>query len=912
MSLSANSHIENLLGKQTASLLNAFEGIVDAYLLMDIKGRVLKMNTAAIELFGFDADDSYEVLSLIHPEEHERAMDMYAKLLEQGTLKDYKTKVVAENLDVKWAHINASLLYNDANEPIAIQGIVRDVTQEKENTLLIEKQARELDIVIDSSPLGIVLSNGSKIYKTNKAFQDLIGYSEKELEKLSIKDMSFPDNYEKSMKMLKKMSEGKVDSFSIEKRYLRKDQSVFWAKTTVSALKFDNSDDGLQVAMIENITSRREKDIIIKTINDVAKSILGKVSIEDIAKEIVNNVTTYLGTTDCVIYSVNQKTQLMEQVAAFGDKLDEEETIINKLTIKIGERIAGNVAKNGVAEIIKDTRKDKRYAVDGISGLSEICVPIIYEGEVIGIIDSEHHSLNYFSQKQLNTLKSIADLIAMKFKNGMDAQEIILAKKRLEESENRLVKLITNLDSGVLLEDENRTILLTNKKFCDLFNIPVAPELMIGQDCKDAAQQSKHLFKEPEEFVKLVDVITTKKTIVLGEELLMTDGKVLKLDYIPIFIDETYKGHLWTYKDITIRKNHEENLEVQRQKYSNVIENMDLGLIEVDLDGNVLMVNRSFEKMSGYSRDELLGKNPKDIFLTQESSHIIASKNQERLDGKTNSYELVAVTKNGEARCWLISGAPNYNNEGDIIGSIGIHLDITDLKVLEEQKELLLQKLEKNNQELQEYAHVVSHDLKSPLRNIAAITSWIREDYKDVIDVEGLNNFNLIDETLAKMEHLIEGVLNYSSIDKRPYVDKKVDLDTLVATMLNTIYIPNHITVNILKPLPELSADPIRMQQLFQNVLSNAVNYIDKEKGRVEIDYKENDTHFEFSITDNGIGIPKKYHKKIFNLFQTLETKKSTGIGLSIVKRIVEIHEGKIWVESELKKGTTFYFTLKK
>jgi len=285
VSLSDNSYIEKLLGKQSAHLLNAFEGIVDAYILMDIEGNVLKMNAAARELFGFDAcKESFEVMSLIHPDEHQSAMDMYAELLDRGTLKDYKTRIVAKNLDIKWAHINSSLLYNGLNEPVAMQGIVRDVTHEKENTLLVEQQAKELDVVINSSPLGIVLSNGPHIYKTNRAFQQLVGYTEEELQNLTIKDVSFPDNFEESMKMLEQMKKGEINSFSIEKRYLRKDQTFFWAKTTVSSLRFDDKEEVLQVGMIEDITSKREKDLIVKTVNDVAKSVIDKVNIDEIAK----------------------------------------------------------------------------------------------------------------------------------------------------------------------------------------------------------------------------------------------------------------------------------------------------------------------------------------------------------------------------------------------------------------------------------------------------------------------------------------------------------------------------------------------------------------------------------------------------------------------------------------------------
>jgi signal transduction histidine kinase len=131
--------------------------------------------------------------------------------------------------------------------------------------------------------------------------------------------------------------------------------------------------------------------------------------------------------------------------------------------------------------------------------------------------------------------------------------------------------------------------------------------------------------------------------------------------------------------------------------------------------------------------------------------------------------------------------------------------------------------------------------------------------------------------------------------------------------LIAMLYVPKHIKIKSLKQLPTLKGDKTKLQQLFQNLISNAIKFIDKDKGEIIIDVEDLKSHYKFSIKDNGIGIEKKFHDKIFKIFHALnKSKDSTGIGLSIVKKIVDLHEGEIWLDSEPNVGTTFYFTLKK
>ncbi|WP_417786480.1 ATP-binding protein [Tenacibaculum sp.] len=240
-------------------------------------------------------------------------------------------------------------------------------------------------------------------------------------------------------------------------------------------------------------------------------------------------------------------------------------------------------------------------------------------------------------------------------------------------------------------------------------------------------------------------------------------------------------------------------------------------------------------------------------------------------------------------------------------------INIKKRKKVERKNIDLLKKVAKSNQELEEYAHIVSHDLKSPIRSIHALTSWIKSDNEGAFDEASLQNFEHIENTLEKMEQLITDVLEYSSIINRVKENNDIDLNLLIEEIKKVIYIPKNISIKVLQELPIIKGDKTKFQQLFQNLISNAIKFNDKEKGIIEIDVKEQNSFYKFSIKDNGIGIEKEHFDKIFKIFQSLKkSKDSSGIGLSIVKKIVDLYKGEIWLESEVNKETTFFFTIKK
>ncbi len=251
--------------------------------------------------------------------------------------------------------------------------------------------------------------------------------------------------------------------------------------------------------------------------------------------------------------------------------------------------------------------------------------------------------------------------------------------------------------------------------------------------------------------------------------------------------------------------------------------------------------------------------------------------------------------------------------EDEIVGRVWSFRDITAQVRLVQQLKDANRQFVRVNKELNDFAYVVSHDLKAPLRGIKTLAGWIAADCADRLDVEAKEQLSLLLNRVDRMHGLIDGILQYSRIGRITEEITQVDLNELVPQVIDLLAAPEHIEITVRDELPVVECERTRVTQLFQNLISNAVKYMDKPRGSITIGCTSDDEWWTFSVADNGPGIDEKYHERIFQLFQTLSPRdayESTGIGLTLVKKIVETNGGRVWVESELGRGSTFFFTL--
>ena len=229
-------------------------------------------------------------------------------------------------------------------------------------------------------------------------------------------------------------------------------------------------------------------------------------------------------------------------------------------------------------------------------------------------------------------------------------------------------------------------------------------------------------------------------------------------------------------------------------------------------------------------------------------------------------------------------------------------------KVLSENIALLKRK----NEELDQFAHIVSHDLKAPLRGIDNVITWIEEDHKRELSPKVSGYIQLIKGRLIRAENLIKGILSYARVGREMPVIEEVDLRAFLDEITENMQMPKDMQLAIPDNLPKIFTERIPLQQVFSNLILNAVKYHDKADGRIAIGFADEGDHFRFSVEDNGPGIARHYHDKIFMIFQTLNERdsvESTGVGLAIVKKILDDRQQTITVSSETGKGSVFAFT---
>lgn len=749
------------------------------------------------------------------------------------------------------------------------------------------------------------------------------------------------------------------------------------------------------------------------------------------------------------------------------------------------------------------------------------------------------------------------------------------------QAEQIYTSLIKNLQSGILLEDETRHIIFTNQLFCEMFGIPAPAEALTGVDCSNAAEQSKHLFTDERAFVARIAEILDKKQIVTGDKLELKDGRTFLREYIPLYIENVYKGHLWKYDDIsekiaserklresearfrttlrklgdnvwehdfatkksyfsnadsdllgyedsedinyadlwwnsiypedlwmvkesderyeagasdhhsmeyrivhkngaikwildkgvvirkdekgrplkiigthtditsvkeiqialkeseqqfqslsenipgvlfsytfdksgqhgfryispaidkvlgvsssefmqpdkfihaedlpvlatkikaagqvngpfniecrmvlpkkglmwveiassfsfqredgvrvytgiltdiTQRKMMEETLRIREEKYRNITANMRLGLLEVDNDENISFANQSFCDMSGYALDELIGRNASKLLLKGEADEVIKEKNALRRQGQSDAYELRLRNKNGEEKWWLISGAPHYNDKNELIGSIGIHLDITNQKKLElELTEAKLQ-AERSAQAKELFLANMSHEIRTPMNAIIGMGQQLQKTAltnRQALFLDAINNS--ADHLLV----IINDILDISKIEAGRLNLEKIgfNISALVKSSVQAMQLKAEEKGLQLETKlddrihPVLMGDPYRIKQVLLNLVSNAIKFTEKGSVRIECTLIQEEGERQFvgmSITDTGIGMDESFTSMLFTKFSQEDTSIArkyggTGLGMSISKKLLEMMEGSISVKSKKSEGTCISFEL--
>lgn len=499
-----------------------------------------------------------------------------------------------------------------------------------------------------------------------------------------------------------------------------------------------------------------------------------------------------------------------------------------------------------------------------------------------------------------------------------------VAEGQLRALSNRLTPLLKNLHAGVIAEDEQHRVVLSNKAFCSMFNIEKSPEDLIGLAFADLNEEASLLFASPAHFKTRTAELLRRRELVKGETLLLDDGRIFERDYIPVFMDDQYQGHLWQYRDIT-----RQHLAIHAQAASEGLKSAVLhtsldGHITVNHEGNIVEWNPAAERTFGYTRAEVLGKAMEDLIIPAE-------RRQKHRDGLLHRVqtgegnmlgrrlELIAVRKNEERFPCEVS-ITSFEVEGEMMFA-GHVRDITALKQHQKELEDAKEAAEAASRAKSNFLAVMSHEMRTPLNAILGMNQLIMGTSLDPVQTEYLQTVGTSAESLL---HLINEVLDLSRIEAGQLVPElaPINLREVVEGVTKLLkvraqdkglrlrsYIDSELP-------PHLMGDPLRIRQVLVNLVGNAVKFTERGDIKVTVQCdadqaRARTSHVTFIIEDTGVGIPQEKLERIFERFYQVDssTRRSfggSGLGLNISRHLVELMGGEINVTSQVDVGSCF------
>ena len=373
-------------------------------------------------------------------------------------------------------------------------------------------------------------------------------------------------------------------------------------------------------------------------------------------------------------------------------------------------------------------------------------------------------------------------------------------------------------------------------------------------------------------------------------------------------------------RQVEEKKKIETELKKERLFLKTLLDSLTDGVIACDENGILALFNPASQEIFGtqepidsqqWSKHYHLYHPDGKTYLEEEELPLYRA-----FQGETfTNIELVTIDQSHEPRILIANGSPILDVRGEKLGAVVIVRDITQRKQKEKQLRSSNTELLLSNQELEQFAYVASHDLREPLRMVTSFTQLLAQRYANQLDSEADKIIGFAVDGAKRMEILIEDLLLYSRVGKGNKTFKIVNCNLVVEKALSNLQMSIEETEAIIKvkPLPKIMGDEISLIQLFQNLINNALTYCSSDPPQIEITATSQQQGWLFSVKDNGIGIDRQNHSRIFEVFQRLHPKEKysgTGIGLAICKKIVELHGGTIWVESQLGSGADFKFTL--
>ncbi|MBP6664331.1 MAG: PAS domain S-box protein [Chitinophagales bacterium] len=850
----------------------------------------IEVNDAMCRLTGYSRDEMLKMNVIdIYSSDNLFIKQSEREQMHRGEIDHVQVerKAVLKNGNFLYVNVHITTVVDELGNFEYELGVFENITERKQ----AERQLYDLEIRFESiyqlSPIAIILCDMDwNIRTANTKACKLFGYTEQELKKMNVSDISHPAYMQINEQLVKQKLLNKEDNFFIEKKYIKKDGSVINGEVTANIIYNEQKQPLYIMGMVVDVTQRKQKEL------ELQKS-------ELMYSSLVKNIPGVV--YHCIEDDHWTMLYLSEQVEELtGYKA--QDFIDNKVSF------SNIIIKNDYVKLVDAYANNKKLKLgDTFNEYYRI-------RHANGSIRWIHEKGQYFDKKGEQWF-----LYGLMF----DITEQKEQENNLLQSQMRFKSVFENNNLPIVIADVDGTIIELNEAFCHL----------TGYTMQEAMKMKVFEYIHPDS-----PRTTTEdgKAFVLGKiKALSNLNRIIQTKngekrYLNVNLSGIYNEHNKLLYNVSIIEDvTEKRIIAQALEQSVAMQRALLNAIpdlvfHVHRDGTYLnaFIPQTMELETQRSKKDIVGKNILEL-IPNETGESLYDFLLKALDSKqVETYEYSAIVNNEEL---FYESKANAINDNEVIFSTR---NITLIKEIQAKLAAKVKELESKNEELEKYissnlelenfAYVASHDLREPLRSIIGFSQLLQQKLTKTDNADVIEYLRFITESAQQMNRLINDLLQYSLVNTE-HTAKNIRTSFVIEKTILNLRELIHQTKAIINvgDLPDtiIGYEP-KISQVFQNLIQNAIKFHQPNIAPIVTIYSsETPTHWHFRVADNGIGISSEYFDKIFLLFRRLHTRKNfsgSGLGLAICKKIVEQHHGQIWVESTIGHGTTFHFTIAK